>query len=117
MGLLCPKCLDYSLSIKDKLELPPDSRSDEITLQIIKCKKCSFEGVAVYEESRRGNLDDYSFSHIGYVLSGRALSQVKRAIKNNHKFFEVYDENNRWVWISSQRPKEAFQIKTKRNNR
>ena len=117
MGLLCPKCLDYSLYIEEKLELPPDSRSDEIMLQIIKCEKCSFIGVAVYEESRRGSLNDYTFNHTGYVLSNTALNQVKRAIKNNSKFFEMYDDYNRWAWLSSQNIKEVFKIEMKKHNR
>jgi len=117
MGLQCPKCLAGALKIVKKLELPPDTRSDEITLQIIKCKNCSFEGIAVYEESRRGNLDAFTFNHTGYILSRKALNQAKRAIKNNYKFFEVYDENNRWVWTSSQHFKEVFPIKKKKNNR
>ena len=90
MGFLCPKCLDYSLNIVEKLELPPDSRSDEITLQIIKCEKCSFEGVAVYEEARRGNLDDYTFNHTGYVLSCMALNKTKTAIKNRNFCLRTY---------------------------
>ena len=117
MGLLCPKCLDYSLNIEDKLELPPDSRSDEITLQIIKCKKCSFEGVAVYEESRRGNLDDYSYNHTGYELPTSSLNQIKRDLSKKPWVFEVYNENNKWVWISSQHIKDIFPIKMKKHNR
>ena len=115
MGLQCPKCLNYSLKITDKLELPPDSHSDEITLQVIRCDQCSFEGIAIYEESRRGNLNDYSYNHTGYEVSIKALNQIKSVIKNNQKipqrFFEVYDENKRWVWINSQTPKKVFPIK------
>ena len=59
MAFVCPEChTSESLRITRSLELPPDSRSDEITLQIIRCSSCRFAGVAVYEESRRGRLDD-----------------------------------------------------------
>ena len=54
MSFACPECLTKSLKITAKLELPPDSRSDEITVQVVACSRCGFAGVAVYEESRRG---------------------------------------------------------------
>ncbi len=66
MPFQCPECSTKTLKITHKLELPPDSRSDEITLQIIECSGCGFGGIAVYEESRRGALDDDSFDHTGY---------------------------------------------------
>ena len=43
MGFICPKCRGISLEITSTIELPPDSRSDEITVQILKCTKCGFD--------------------------------------------------------------------------
>jgi hypothetical protein len=78
----CPRChTPGGLRITHRLELPPDARSDEITLQVVRCSHCRFEGLAVYEESRRGALDHESFSHTGYEAKDRAqLSALKAAI-------------------------------------
>ncbi len=66
MSLTCPDCGEASLSIDASITLPPDSRSDDIVLQLIACRQCAFRGVAVYEESRRGRLDAESWDHVGY---------------------------------------------------
>jgi hypothetical protein len=83
MPFLCPECSSpqRSLKIKAKIELPPDSRSDEITLQIVVCSQCRFAGIAVYEESRRGALDSESFTHIGYRVSARDVTRLRRMIQ------------------------------------
>ena len=83
MPFLCPNCSSSrrSLRIKAKIELPPDSRSDEITLQIVVCSQCRFAGIAVYEESRRGALDDESFTHVGYRASAKDVSKLRRMIQ------------------------------------
>jgi hypothetical protein len=83
MPFLCPQCSTprRSLEIKAKIELPPDSRSDEITLQVVECSGCSFSGIAVYEESRRGAPDSESATHVGYRLRARDLRELKRMIR------------------------------------
>jgi len=54
MAFQCPECKrDSSLRIVQRIEVPPDSRSDQITLQVVRCGSSQFEGIAVYEESRR----------------------------------------------------------------
>ena len=69
MAFLCPACdAAGGLKITRRLELPPDSRSDEITLQIVRCRRCNFEGLAIYEESRRGALGDEAVDHRGYMV-------------------------------------------------
>lgn len=81
MGFKCPECAALQgLQIKASIELPPDSRSDEITLQIVECSRCDFEGIAVYEESRRGGLDSESFSHVGYRVTPQTVQELKRII-------------------------------------
>ena len=70
---LCPDCGAATLVIAASLELPPDSRSDEITVQAIACGKCGFAGAAAYEESRRGSLDSECWTHDGFRMpAGRA---------------------------------------------
>lgn len=64
-----------------RIELPPDSRSDEITLQILACSACRFAGVGVYQESRRGRLDDESVDHVAYRLSPADLKDIRKAIR------------------------------------
>lgn len=82
MSLTCPKCEapDRTLDIKERIELPPDSLYDEITIQVIKCTECDFSGVAVYEESRRGSLDDEVSNHYGYKVNNRNLKKLRRMI-------------------------------------
>lgn len=83
MPFLCPQCSTShrSLEIKARIELPPDSRSDEITLQVIECSRCGFAGIAVYEESRRGSLDSESSTHVGYRLKTKDLRELERMIR------------------------------------
>ena len=82
MPFQCPECSgSKSLRIVHKLELPPDSRSDEITLQTVKCSDCGFAGIAVYEESRRGALDSESVDHTGYRVAASDLKALKRIMR------------------------------------
>jgi ferredoxin len=83
MPFRCPQCRsEASLEITAALELPPDSRSDEIALQVVGCRMCGFRGLAVYEESRRGSLERDDFSHIGYRVSPDAVESVLAAIRS-----------------------------------
>ena len=74
MEFVCTKCLGASMKITSSIELPPDSRSDEITVQTLKCSKCGFAGLGIYEESRRRRLDSESFHHHGYHMDDSALA-------------------------------------------
>ena len=108
MAFVCPACKRISLSITDRLELPPDSRSDEITLQIIACASCRFKGIAVYEESRRGALFDESVDHRGYVVGEDDLARLRRLIRacpdrgnprckcKTHRLLGKRDRAGRW---------------------
>jgi hypothetical protein len=81
MPLQCPLCFHSTLKIADRIELPPDSRSDEIALQIVTCSQCGFAGIAVYEESRRGALDSESVDHVAYRISPADLQAIRAAIR------------------------------------
>lgn len=78
MSFLCPQCQHETLGIEHTLELPPDSLSDEIMLQLIRCATCGFAGAGVYEESRRGALDSESWHHDGYTLPTADLQRLQR---------------------------------------
>lgn len=82
MAFECPECSAHrSLRIMARIELPPDSRSDEIALQIVKCARCGFAGVAVYEESRRGALENESFDHRGYRVGQAELAALRKTMR------------------------------------
>jgi hypothetical protein len=81
MPFRCPECLSTSLEIARTIELPPDSRSDEITLQVMECSGCGFRALAVYEESRRGALDSEAWEHCGYQASPASLQSIAAAIE------------------------------------
>lgn len=76
MPLVCPACDAATLQVAQNLELPPDSRSDEITLQLVECTSCGFRAVATYEESRRGGLTDEAIDHNGYKLPDDQLDTI-----------------------------------------
>ena len=81
MGFVCPGCNQPGgLAIGKRMELPSDSRSDEITVQLIRCQSCDFRGVAIYEESRRGGLDDESIDHRGYKLDKAEWTRLNKLV-------------------------------------
>ena len=123
MSFMCPECsTPRSLKIKAKIELPPDSRSDEITLQVVECSRCRFAGIAVYEESRRGALGSESFSHVGYRVGAKDLRMLKRTIKqcpapNNwrcecsaHRTLGGKDVGGRWNGLQEIECEERFEL-------
>jgi hypothetical protein len=77
---LCPDCGTATLAIVASLELPPDSRSDEITVQAIACVKCGFAGAAAYEESRRGSLDSECWTHEGFRMPAERASALRELL-------------------------------------
>jgi hypothetical protein len=83
MSFRCPQCLTrHSLEITLSIELLPDRRSDEISLQVVSCSACAFRGLAVYEESRHGRSDSESWGHVGYWVSPDAVESVSAAIRS-----------------------------------
>jgi hypothetical protein len=96
------------LVITKSLELPADSRSDEITLQLVRCRKCRFEGAAVYEESRRGSLAGEAVDHRGYRMKMSDLQELKTLLARcphprrascgcaTHRLLSTTDKSGRW---------------------
>jgi hypothetical protein len=83
MPFQCPQCKTrHSLEIEASLELPADSRSEEISLQVVRCSACSFRGLAVYEQARFTPLESESWEHIGYWVSPDAVSSVLNLIQS-----------------------------------
>ncbi|MDF1551370.1 MAG: hypothetical protein P1P88_26345 [Bacteroidales bacterium] len=83
-NFICPECKAKNLKITHSLVLGPDYQNDERLLQIIKCTKCGFEGIAIYEESKHGSLDNETWSHVGYKASKETLQQVLVAINTKN---------------------------------
>jgi hypothetical protein len=79
MSFICPECHANSLAITHTIELPPDGRSDEITLQVVACKECGFRGTAVYEESRRG-AEEY-WHHQGCIVPKASVTRLSKLIR------------------------------------
>lgn len=110
MSFQCPQCLGLqSLQIIASIELVPDTRSDEISLQVVRCRDCRFEALAVYEESTRGALDSESVDHYGYQVARKDLFSIKSLIKGcprprdagcscaSHRQLNQRDSSGRWM--------------------
>lgn len=122
MPFRCPQCGGSTLRITRRLELPPDSRSDEITLQVIRCSSCGFGGIAVYQESRRGGLDGESVDHSGYRVRPADLRALERQIRacprpgdrrcscSTHRTVGRRNEYGRWVGLDDLEWEERFPI-------
>jgi hypothetical protein len=81
MSFHCPQCLKRgSLEIILSIQFPPDSRSDDIALQVVRCSECSFRALAVYEESMRGALDVEDWEHNGYRVGEKDLDRITAEI-------------------------------------
>jgi hypothetical protein len=109
MPFICPECdRQQVLHIRQSITLPPDSRSDDILVQIVSCESCGFRAAAVYEESRRGSMDSESWDHTGYRLGRKELTQLGKLIRScpskknkrctcaSHKTLSRTNEYGRW---------------------
>ncbi|MBD3205470.1 hypothetical protein GF319_03875 [Candidatus Bathyarchaeota archaeon] len=110
MGFLCPECKNKELEITSSIEIPPDTRSDEITLQVLRCTRCGFKSLGLYEESRRGNLREEYVNHKGIYIPEAELKDIELMIKkcpdprnskcicDSHRYFSV-KAKGRWKCI------------------
>jgi hypothetical protein len=109
----CPECESpASLHITAAIELPPDSRSDEIALQIVTCQRCGFRAAAAYEESRRGSLDSEAVHHRGYRAPRELVDELIAGIEacpdsgnrgcgcGSHRHLGRTDAVGRWSALS-----------------
>ena len=122
MGFVCPRCHGGSIKITSRIELPPDSRSDEVSVQILRCSKCGFAGLGIYEETRRGRLDSESVHHHGYYMDDSTLASIENMIRQCpkpkksgcrcriHSSLRRVNEFGRWDWLEKIPRKETFQL-------
>ncbi|MBW2536503.1 MAG: WD40 repeat domain-containing protein [Deltaproteobacteria bacterium] len=80
MASTCPKCKDVESEMVCFLELPYDSRSDEITLFVNRCPACDHRYLGVYEESRRGALGEDHWNYHQIECSTAAWEELKELI-------------------------------------
>ena len=124
MSFQCPECGESgTIRITQRLELPPDSRSDEITLQTVRCNACRFQAIAVYQESRRGSLDDDAFDHTGYRVHPDDLSNLRGQLRScpqpgnprctcpAHRALRHKSPSGRWDALDSLRLGEPFAMR------
>jgi len=122
MLFVCPNCTEKSLEITHSIDLPPDSRSDEISLQLVACASCHFVGIAVYEESRRGSFDADLFEHIGYHVTPSAFTALKGLLEQcpaphnyrcdcpAHRTLGRQNAAGRWVGLEAFQHRNPFPI-------
>jgi Zn ribbon nucleic-acid-binding protein len=72
MAFLCPKCDQPRLEIELSIELPADDSWDENSVQLAACQACGLRAITLYQESRRGSLQDEAWQHFGAVISAEA---------------------------------------------
>ncbi len=124
MSFQCPSCSNKkSLKIIESIELPPDSRSDEISLQVVRCSSCNYLGLAVYEESSRGALGSETVDHYGYLadqkISKSVQSMIKRCPKPRnarckctvHQELNNRDKSGRWLRPGLEAGQQTYPMK------
>lgn len=119
----CPECQQGGLTISLSITLPPDSRSDDIILQIVHCRHCRFRALAIYEESRRGGFDSESWEHHGYRIGQVELAELNRLIKScrtkrdrhcdcpAHRALSQKNEYGRWQAPFETDPRRSFPMR------
>ena len=123
MAFICPVCGAGELRLVASLELPADSRSDEITVQAAECGACGLLAAAVYEESRRGRLDSEAWFHTGYLLGAEQARELLARIRScpeparsactcpAHAELGATDETGRWLGLSRWGAGTAFPLR------
>lgn len=76
-AFVCPVCRRGTFGISKTIELRPDARWSEITLQLLWCNTCHFEAIGVYKENNWGASE--IVEHHGYqapVLLRQRLGEL-----------------------------------------
>lgn len=113
MAFVCPDCSKSSLEVFNFIELPYDSRSDEIRVQTLECTACPFIGAGIYEESRRGSFEHDSWEHSCFRMELNHFHALKNMIKKcpdpsnydcscfSHKGLGVTNDLGRWQGLAN----------------
>jgi len=87
----------------------PGPNDDDKLIQIVRCS-CGFEGIAIYEESRRGA--DDAVNHTGYFVPKNKTTELEKVIKNKEKINAedfVLDKETGYSY-------DRFEMKIEHNN-
>ena len=109
MSFFCPKCKMYRLEIVESIKVEPGPSDDDKSIQAVRCP-CGFEGIAVYEESRRGA--DDAVNHTGYFVPENKTVELEKAIKNKENINVRDFTINRETGYSY----DGFEMKLEHNN-
>jgi len=120
-GFCCPECGEASLAITKAIELHPDARWNEITLQLLWCRGCDFEGVGVYKENNWGASEVVERHGYRTPISTRVrLSElIEQCPKRSDRRCEcsscatlsATDAQGNWNWLQQQGVGERFPIR------
>jgi len=124
MAFLCPQCrVPGALEITSTMQLPQDNRFEDIMLQIIACTRCSFHGIAIYEELRGGRLDAEAFHHTGYRMAEEDYLAFVEAFHNcpqpynpqcsceTHRKYTRHDIYGAWQGVNDIPTQESFTMR------
>lgn len=123
VAFTCPACHETgTLAVELGVDLPADSRSDEINLQVLVCTVCGFRAIGVYEESRRGALDNPAWNHCGYSASPSAVDYAAMLIRacpqpsnpacacSSHCILGRQDPRGTWAGLDLFAPGQPFNL-------
>lgn len=122
MTFYCPACKAPRLEITGGMALPPDNRSDEIMIQVLACGNCEFRAAGVYEESRRGSLDDEAWEHTGFPAPVEVVEELRASIQRcpmphearcacpSHQRLGTVDAAGRWNGLDPYRLQQPFAL-------
>jgi len=105
----CPECGEASLRITKAIELRPDARWSEITLQLLRCETCDFDGIGVYKENNWGSSEIVEYRSYRAPVSVRSrLSELIEACPKRSdrrceclscSVLSVTDDSGEWSWL------------------
>lgn len=120
-GFRCPECGEADLKITKAIELRPDARWSEITLQLVSCQSCNFEAIGVYKENNWGASE--IVDHNGYRAPPSTRTRVsalidacpQRSVRNcdcaSCSTLSATDENGAWNWLEQAGVGERFPLR------
>ena len=106
--LVCPRCEQPSFAISAAIELPARGKWDEIALQIVDCRACRFEGIALYRISRPGPAGRSVVEHEGYFVNEETVAFLRRTIEDcterenqrcecaSHRLLDIMERREEW---------------------
>jgi len=105
----CPECGEASLRITKAIELRPDARWSEITLQLLRCETCDFDGIGVYKENNWGSSEIVKHrsyrapvsvrSRLAELIEACPKRSDRRCECSSCSVLSVTDDSGEWNWL------------------